>query len=209
MMEKGRFLVVAGRFAAWVVASAVGGAAAGVLGGCAFVAVDEAAGHGPGFLAVPGGALVGALVGMVFGAAQWPVLWRRVSRSGFWVLASAAGGLVGGVLMGMGVALTVGGREVLVVAAIMGGAAIGAAQWLVLWDRVRFSGWWVAASVVGWVVSWPVGLAVFLVLGWPMGVFWAGAVGGLIGGAVFGIVTGPVIAWLLEHPARKGPVIRP
>jgi hypothetical protein len=47
--------------------------------------------------------LVYAIAGMLIGAAQWPVLRRRVAHAGWWVAASAVGYVVGGAA-----ALTVG-----------------------------------------------------------------------------------------------------
>jgi hypothetical protein len=48
--------------------------------------------------------ILGAILGATVGLAQWLVLRRRVSGTGWWVLASAAGiGLAGGVGYGIAV----------------------------------------------------------------------------------------------------------
>jgi hypothetical protein len=64
-------------------------------------------------------------------------------------------------------------------------------QWLVLRRRIASAGWWVLASIVGWVI----GIAVFLAVGWF--VAWA------VGFAVVGAITGGALVRLLRQPAAE------
>lgn len=179
----------------WVSANTVGWAVgwpmADVVGGPVAEAVDLAVGQAVGW------AVFGAMVGI----AQWSVLRKRVRRSGWWILASTVGWVVGGVVV-VGV-----GAEGSVVGVTALGAVSGAAQWMVLRKRVRRSGWWILVSTVG--------MAVIATIGSGMGEgedlqwIWnldtasrrfAYAISGIVVGAIVGIITGPPLAWLLRHP---------
>ena len=138
----------------------------------------------------------GDLFGAVVGAAQWLVLRRQGARTGWWVLASAVGWFV---------AMRVGGflDEVLdwtlwYVSGVVGGAVVGAAQWLVLRQRVARAGWWVLPTVAGWVMFWFGAAMVF-----EINVFLGVVVVELIFGALYGAITGSMLVWLLQQPAPK------
>jgi hypothetical protein len=103
-------------------------------------------------LAVAGGVLVGLYVttegsfvlpqvtlGASIGVAQWLVLRGRVTRAGWWVLASTIGFALGSVL-----------SEAVIDAITWGilGVALGIAQWFVLRRWVSHAVWWVLASAV-------------------------------------------------------------
>jgi hypothetical protein len=104
----------------WVLATTVGGAVAttvgGAVGGAVGVAVTEAE-----------AVAVGGAVG---GAMQWLVLRRRISRAGWWVLASTVGWAVGvavyEAVLGAVVGAVLGG----VVGAVYGAITGGALVWL-------------------------------------------------------------------------------
>ena len=149
-----------------------------------------------------GSAAVVAALGAGVGIWQWFVLRRRVSRSGWWVLASILGLAVAAVV-GTAVALARGYSAIpenFAVVAGVGGAMAGLMQWFVLRRQVSRAGWWVLASTVGWAVSGTVSGLVdqlefmgFLAL--PVGV--AGC------GVVLGAVTGLALVWLLRQPAKE------
>ena len=90
-----------------------------------------------------------------------------------------------------------------VVAVILGwvlvGVGIGVAQWVVLRRHVARAGWWVAASVVGWIVgriaAWfGVGIVAVDVI--------VGQVAGQVAySVVYGIITGLVLVQLLRQRA--------
>jgi hypothetical protein len=165
----------------WVLASTTG------------LALGFAGGYAAGFAI--GGAIsgiasqsvFGAMVGVSFGTTQWLVLRRRVSRAGWWVLATTLGMGVGFALvraMTPTVSRMVGGGPMygLVNGAIVG-TLIGAMQWLVLRWKVSRAGWWVPASALGMAV----GLAL-------------GQVAGQLAGVA---MTGIALVWLLRQPAQE------
>jgi hypothetical protein len=97
---------------------------------------------------------------------------------------------------------------------VVGWAAVGAAQWNILQERVHLSGWWVLASMVGagvgWAVGWVVGWALGEVVGWVLDVdwvasTWAVVIAVIVGGAVVGIAIGTA-QWLIlrERVHRSG-----
>ena len=110
-----------------------------------------------------------------------PVGWRVWL---WWVLASVVGWGVGGVVLGPVFGVVEPAFGLLVASAAVGaigGAALGALQWLVLRRQLARAGWWIAASTVGWAVG--------------------GAAFGLVGGAVAGC-----LQWLVlrRQLARSG-----
>jgi len=139
-------------------------------------------------------AVFGAVIGVSLGITQWLVVRHQVPRAYRWVLASAMGGIVVGVL-GFAIGGAVGGP--------LGGAAIGAAlgimQWLVLRRRVSRASVWVLASIVGFALGLSageaVGFAVDGAVGWP--------VGGITMGVVVGAITGAALVWLLQQPVPE------
>jgi hypothetical protein len=167
-----------------------------------FILVNIIVGEGNGSSVlgeILGAFMFGAALGSVVGLMQWFVLMRRVSRAGWWVLASAAGFAVAGVgfqtavvafgysegAEGLGSSVVLG----LTVVGVLGGAVAGILQWLVLRRQVSRAGWWVLASTVGWGLS--------------MALAGASSLGLLVGGAVLGAVTGGALVWLLRQPVQE------
>jgi len=104
----------------WVLAGTVGCSVAWVVG----YGVAVAAGYSEtteGFAAVLGLTLVAALGGAAAGILQWLVLRRRISRAGWWVLASTVG-------WGLGIAIAATLEEVVAGGSILvaGGPVLGA-----------------------------------------------------------------------------------
>ena len=132
----------------------------------------------------------GALYGVGTGILQWLVLRRWISRAGWWVLATTLGGAVGltatmvlvdqGIIICMCIPLVDGG--------LVEGAIIGILQWLVLRGQVSQSGWWLLASIVGWVIGNPVGYLIA-----P-----GCATGAAVTFAIISVITGPAMVWLLS-----------
>ena len=118
-----------------------------------------------------GWALLGEIgIGLVTGTLQWFILRELVLQAGWWILASALGWAGGLVLI-----VLVLPPEAGVLGAILVGAIIGAAQWLVLRRWVYGAGWWVPISALGWAAGlmgflgiWMVGTLVGGVTGIPM-----------------------------------------
>jgi hypothetical protein len=144
----------------------------------------------------------GIVLGVAVGILQWIVLRRRVSGAGWWVFASAVGGLgifQAGVFFGFSTSYASFGALFGWIGIVaLGGVVTGALQWLVLRGQVSRAGWWVLASTVGWVLS------VMGVRALPWGTDDSDALWGMVvTGLVLGVVTGGVLVWLLRQPAQK------
>ncbi len=147
-----------------------------------------------------GGAMQGSLSGIVVGFLQWLVLRRQVARAGRWVLWTAVGlGAVhafGDALPDPVSLLTIG---------LVGGLALGVAQWFML--RHIFDKAWLWPITTA--VSWAVGINIGLVIVGAMGLLdlpWTPEVGatghGIVGLAV-GIVGGLATGVLLGRMQQR------
>ncbi len=183
----------------WVLASAVGMFVGLFLGFVVAASIPDVLGRWFGF------SVFGIVLGIAVGILQWFILRRRVSVTGWWVLASAVGGLgifQAGLIFGFSACL--GSYESLVAflgwiaIASLGGLVTGTLQWLVLRGKVSRAGWWVLASTVGWALSATVTRVI------PWGVddkdFFMGMV---VVGVVWGMVTGGTLVWLLRKPVPE------
>lgn len=92
------------------------------------------------------------LIGLVTGALQYALLGQRLSRMGWWVLATVGGWLLGMLLVALPgwLGWTDAFLKNLDLILVVMGLAIGAVQWLLLRRRLPRAGWWVAASLAGW-----------------------------------------------------------
>lgn len=178
----------------WVLASTVGMFVGFILGFLVTAGIPEVLGKWFGF------SVFGIVLGLAVGVLQWSILRRRVSLTGWWVLATAVGGLgifQAGLIFGF--SAFIGPYKSLVAflgwigIASLGGLVTGALQWLVLRGKVSRSGWWVLASTVGWALSATVTRAI------PWGVDDKDAMFGMVvAGVVWGMVTGGALVWLLR-----------
>ena len=96
--------------------------------------------------------------GSLAGVLQWLVLRPHIPASRWWMLASAVGAYVAFVVLQV-VAV---GSALLVYA--IAGLLMGIPQWFVLRRRVPRAGWWVVASMAGYVLGGATALAVGAVL---------------------------------------------
>ena len=144
-----------------------------------------------------GYSMLGAGLGFMVGLMQRIVLRRYISRSGWWVLASAAGfALALGGWYGVAV-VSFGYSDELEVAVVsIGGALTGILQWLVLRGQVYRPGWWIVASTLGWGLSMVVAEVIADDL--AAGFFAPPAAGAVLGG-----ITGGVLVWLLRQPIQE------
>jgi hypothetical protein len=162
----------------WWVANVVGAAVGWWIGWRASFFV-------PGLLST---IVLGLVMGLILGLAQWLVIRNSLQQPGLWILASAAGWSVG-FASGAGIAQRLGLAEVgfgLLVGFVTG-AALGAAQWLVLRRQVTRASWWIPANVFAWtsgLLYYQPGLSAI----------------GILYGILSGIVTGIVILWLFHRP---------
>jgi len=141
--------------------------------------------------------MFGASIGAVVGVLQWLVLRRRVSKAGWWILASTAGLAVAFAVVYLAVAYGSPGDLDDVAAMALGGAVMGTLQWLVLRRQVSRAGWWVLASTVGWGLCGAVAAAGDDAEGMIAFVSLVG------GGVVLGAVTGAALVWLLRQPVPE------
>jgi hypothetical protein len=147
-----------------------------------------------------GAALIaGAIAGGVIGAAQWLVLRRRIPLSALWVPATA-----GGMALGMALGQVLLGHDTslqpLLLRALVVGAAIGAAQAVLLRGALPIATMWAAVVTLGWPLAWAVSVAIGLDLTWNWAVF------GASGALIFQLVTGLTLFLLLR---RNAPVLVP
>jgi hypothetical protein len=173
------------------------------------------------------GTFLGAFVlGLSTGMMQWFALRRHLREPGQWVWATAGGTLLGAFVLSIvaqadlgdeigGVILTLG------MVAVVLGACIGCAQWLVLRDQYRGAGWWVAACAAAWtvaaIVNGGIAAAVEAGFGDTSGLSFGESLGQVIGqlvvmalvmalsivvitGPVSGAITGAVLLRLLRQP---------
>ena len=155
-----------------------------------------------------GWGLMAAFIGASIGTAQWFVLRRQVAQAGWWVLASALGGFVGGILL----------REA---SLLLLGVSLGIAQGIVLYIwRGSPALLWVLASTVAISLAF---VAHGVVSNIALEVAMAGAertpseAGTFFGtfgstyrlpltmleGFVYGAISGVVVVWLMRLPAKK------
>jgi hypothetical protein len=180
----------------WVLASFLGFAMGGVLGGVALYALA----FGEGF---EGMVIFGAIFGAAGGTMQWLVLRRNVDRSGGWVLATAIGGTLAGIA-GELVFRRLPFYQASIIAPLAGatttGVVGGILQWLVLRRRVVHAGWWVLASILGPTVGMGVGGPIVRTLSLARSTIEAPIVFGVLFGLGMGAIPGAALVWLLKHP---------
>ena len=127
-------------------------------------------------------------IGAAIGAAQWLVLRREVSNSGWWVLASTVAWLVGWELVAAGLVVPPGAGLIssLLAGAVLG-TLMGAGQWMLIRRWTHSASLWIPANLSAWSVSF------------------TGILGGAImTGVVVGAVTGLVLELLLRYPRADG-----
>ena len=83
--------------------------------------------------------------GIAIGILQWLVLQRRLNQPWRWPIASAAGWAVGYLIT----VLIIPGELEVFNGSVLGLAA-GIAQWTVLRTELRWAGWWIVFSLIGW-----------------------------------------------------------
>lgn len=112
------------------------------------------------------GSLFWATLGLTVGVAQWLVLQRFLSKTDWWVFATAIGWTVGWVIYGFGRLagwflkgdLTVdvsgiGDISNLAIVVALGGTFASIAQWVILRQRVPRAFWWILSSVACWLIA--------------------------------------------------------
>lgn len=112
--------------------------------------------------------LLYVLVSATLVTAQWFVIRSRINRDRRWAFATI-GGIILGVIVSMPVMATadlIGYESIAVVAGnAIGGAMLGATQWMVLRQEVRRASRWVLASSITWLLVAAIGAGLYKV-GW-------------------------------------------
>jgi len=140
------------------------------------------------------------------GFLQWAIFRRWFPGAGWWVVATGVGSFLGFMTyMWMGAAADTGGevaQRVEVPAIIaLGGAVLGAVEWLVLRRWSAGSGWWVFLCwVLARSLSWFGATWVFLGLsGFRDDPHASLLLAGIASGALSGAITGAALVGLLRH----------
>ena len=181
----------------WVLAGTLGWVVGGATAGYVYTVMEAWLGNAA--------MIVGVCVhGAMVGVAQWFVLRRRLARTGWWVLASTAGTVIGAYwsvryeMMDLYSGPLYGGRRIELDALLSGaafGGALAALQWLALLRRVKGGYWWVLASAVAHSVGRFTANAVSMALGKSelMVVY------EVVSGGGSAALTGLALVWLLRH----------
>jgi MFS family permease len=159
----------------------------------------------------------GLASGAFLGVLQWFILKRRVSQTGWWILASIFGWALAftvGWSAGFGVGWAIGissgwntGHKIaFIIGGLLGGAIVGLFQWLVLRKHIPESGWVILTSAVGasigWFASWQ--LEFVRVTGWvgnSLTFANSGLLAGATSGSIYGALTGATLVWLFSRTA--------
>lgn len=153
----------------------------------------------------------GVLAGLLTGLLQWSALGLAPTSaplpngtlqdalpgSSWWVAATG---------IALGLASLLHGRIAPEPAAVLSGALVGLAQWLVLRRRSRSSAVWIPASAA---IAWPAASLALLAVAWLSprnSLLVAQVLAGALQGAVTGAATGIVLAALLSGAHAEPPV---
>ncbi|MBI5295805.1 MAG: toll/interleukin-1 receptor domain-containing protein [Chloroflexi bacterium] len=129
------------------------------------------------------------IMGLAIGLGQWILLYRKISNSGWWVLASVIGFTVAGIEDGAFVIESW-------YTGVIYGLIAGTGQWLILRQQIANSKIWIIFCALGWGIAWAIGLLLES-YGVSIGTgFW---VLGLIFGVLGGGSTGGMMVWLLNQ----------
>ncbi|MGQ0603570.1 MAG: hypothetical protein ACT4QE_17965 [Anaerolineales bacterium] len=137
--------------------------------------------------------VAGAITGAVLGLVQWLVLRSQLPVPAWWILATSFA-------MSLGLAVSVGilgtetGGNELLWRALVTGACIGLAQWLVL-QSVSMQAWvWIVVVAMGWPLGWWITRSAGVDLSPKWSVF------GSTGAWAFQFLTGLALYFLFRSP---------
>ena len=167
------------------------------------VGIGESLGNTPAMSALSFSLLFGWVVVL-----QWLVMERQGYRSGRWAIATIAG-IAASVIAVMVIMAALDGVNILpenletIPGIALAGLILGGAQWMALRRQAARSGWWVAASVLGFFIGGIVygifGNKVLMLDAYGIGFPGRYELALLIAAfAGYGVMTGLVLAWMLR-----------
>jgi serine/threonine-protein kinase len=127
-------------------------------------------------------------LGAALGTAQWLVLRRYFSQSFFWILVTTLAFGAGHALEAI-YGLSYNYDSTLAILVIS--ATLGIGQWLVLQRWVFSAGWWIAATLVGFLIADVIS---------PGNFFWHGTIYSITFPIIFGLILSIPLAWLKNNP---------
>jgi hypothetical protein len=161
--------------------------------------------------ALAGGA-AGVGAGLIVGGAQWPLLFRRLPGSAWWVPATAVGLSLGSCVVALGAEACrfwigegslwkeIVSLVIVLTTLALPGALSGWLQSVVLRRHVLGTGRWIAASTVGWGAGLvPPGVAAVVINLNPDELSALAIPAILIGGVLLGLITGRSLQGLLRR----------
>ena len=159
-----------GFLAQWMLSMTLGG---GLAYGLAILIIETSAPTLEGeafirFIAQVAAPLGGGLAGLLVGAFQWYAMRPMMRISLGWIAATAVGWGVGTPLI-IGISGWISSFRddlnstdallVYILGAALAGLIAGAAQWVILSQKMKRAGWWLVASAAGWTIAWVATLA--------------------------------------------------
>jgi hypothetical protein len=87
--------------------------------------------------------------GVGVGVLQWPILYRHIARAWRWPVVTALAWMGGSILLQVAVPPYLR----LLLAGLILGPTVGLVQWRVLHQEVRWAGWWIVVSTIGWITG--------------------------------------------------------
>lgn len=161
--------------------------------------------------------LVGPLISWpVIGLCQLTMLGSRIKSKAGWVLLSGLAWIIAFVILLLALNALLGAERRFsmhpallgTIAGLLIGAVFGSLQWLILRRSVASAGWWILASVIGWVLC--LLLFEYLVrLPLPIEDQSKMALLLIAGASMVGMVTGLGYLWLFHPPAHRVSIMAP
>ena len=174
-----------------------------IVGGLSGDYIVDTLGLGTQGLNTAAGVLLSMLGSGVFAlsisSAQWILLRRYVSKSGWWLIAGTVGRAFG-VLIGFIAVMMIivqfdlnGGTWSFLAYVIIRGAVLGVSQWIILRQWRTKTGWWILGNAISWML-------VPMVADFFVGTTISNPIVGILLYAIPGIITGALIMWILRQP---------
>ena len=141
---------------------------------------------------------VGLGMGLSVGFAQWRIARKWFSATSEWMWYSAVAMALPFILTDVMAISWPSDERFLLVQAALGASLLGLLEWRILRSRSMRAHWWISTCIIGWMV--PTAGIFLTITGHPSSptaiIFNIGVIA--FGGIVLGIVTGAMLAWILQ-----------